>query len=228
MSYDNSNTVHRQEPSGEHDVGEDHGAQSASVVASGAEAAWDAYYEEAAARYGAEVPANAYQSHESWPHFLQVALLCASRGWNPDDYVRKAVDFAGRYGRLFPADLHTRKYVNAYAARMESEYPDADPVKRSKGEYKRCVELLIQREMDGGGNDEKPLLMSPATSFPAWFRVVYPERLDIDILNTWGDTAKRELSSTPGLIQLVSGMFPEKWERLKKALWLYENEGGVR
>lgn len=169
-------------------------------------------------------PANAYASHESWPHFLQVALLCASKGWNPDDYVRKAIDFAGKYGRLFPADLPMAKFVRAYAARMDSEGCDA--AKRSENEYKRCVELLIQREMDGG--DEKPLLMSPATSFPAWFRVVYPEKLDIDILDTWGDTAKRELSSTPGLIQLVSRMFPDKWERLRKALWLYEREGGAR
>lgn len=107
---------------------------------------------------------------------------------------------------------------------MDSEGCDA--ARRAENEYKRCVELLIQREMDGG--DEKPLLMSPATSFPAWFRVVYPERLDLDILDTWGDTAKRELSSTPGLIQLVSRMFPDKWERLRKALWLYEREGGAR
>jgi len=169
-------------------------------------------------------PANAYASHESWPHFLQVALLCASKGWNPDDYVRKAIDFAGKHGRLFPSDLPMAKFIRAYAARMDSEGGDA--AKRSENEYKRCVELLIQREMDGG--DEKPLLLSPATLFPAWFRVVYPEKLDIDILDTWGDTAKRELSSTPGLITLVSRMFPEKWERVRKALWLYDKEGGAR
>lgn len=191
-------------------------------MASGAEAAWDAYFEEASARYGVIPPSNAYASHESWPHFLQVSLLCVSKGWSPDDYVRKAMDFAGKHGRLFPADLHLSKFVHAYAARMDNENTDA--AKRSENEYKRCVELLIQREMDGG--DEKPLLLSPVTAFPAWFRVVYPERLDLDILNAWGDTAKRELSSTPGLIPLVSRMFPEKWERLRKALWLYE--GGVR
>ena len=219
----NTDTVPGPEHGDEDSLGHDNPAESPSIVASGAEAAWDAYFEEASARYRVIPPANAYASHESWPHFLQVALLCASKGWDPGDYVRKAVDFAGRHGRLFPSDLPTLKFIRSYAARMESDVTAS--FKRAEGEYKRCVELLIQREMDGG--DEKPLLMSPATSFPAWFRVVYPEKLDLDIINTWGDTAKRELSSTPGLIQLVSKMFPEKWERLRKALWLYE-KGGVQ
>ena len=149
-----------------------------------------------------------------------------ANGWNPEDYVRKTMDVGGRTRCLLPRDLAQKRFVDAYAARM-AEARAAAGDRTAADEYRRCVELLIQGEMDGG--DEKPLLLSPNTAFPAWFRVCYPESIDIGIVNAWGDAAKRELSASPGLMKLVRDLDPGKWERIKRALWFYNDpeKGGA-
>lgn len=151
--------------------------------------------------------------------FLQLATICAARGWNPADYVRKAVDGAGRAARaLLPSDLLKPGVLSSYTG--------VAVARSAEEEYRQCVELVIQREMDG--DDEKPLLLSPMTAFPAWFRVVYPEQLDKDILDAWGEVAKRELSASPERIALLKRLDPDKWDKLRRALWICADPEGGR
>lgn len=155
-----------------------------------------------------------------------MAVLCVSRGWDTSDYVRKAMGgMGGRTRGFLPADLHGQVMVRSYEAYLRK---GAATGSTARDEYRRCVELLIQREMDGG--DEKPLLLSPNTAFPAWFRVCYPETIDIDLVNVWGEAAKRELSASTGLIKFLRELDPDKWERIRRVLFFYQNpeKGGVQ
>jgi hypothetical protein len=187
-------------------------------------AAFDAYYEEAASRYHLPNPHD-YENNPSWPDFVQVAVLCVSRGWDTSDYIRKAMGgMGGRVRSLLPSDLHKQGMARSYETYLQK---DTRTGSKARDEYKRCVELLIQREMDGG--DEKPLLLSPNTAFPAWFRVCYPEAIDMDIVNVWGETAKRELSASTDLIKFLRELDPDKWERVRRVLFFYQDpEGGVQ
>jgi hypothetical protein len=168
-------------------------------------------------------PAREYDRNPNWPHFLKLALICAARGWDPADFVRKAVGGPRTSAALMPSDLLRPTVLNAYRK------PETDYAKDAEAEYRECVGLLIARECDGnGGNDERSLLLSPMSAFPAWFRVWYPESVDMDIVGAWGEIAKREISSSPETKALLERLDPAKWERLRKLLWIYADQEGGR
>ena len=188
------------------------------LAQSNAEAAFDAYFEETGARFGTPFPVKAYGENPNWPVFLQLAVICAARGWDPSDYVRSLFRFRGAECILV-GDLVKKRMVDSYHPN-----PFADDAKE---EYERCVELLIQGETSG--SDERSLLLSPLSPFPAWFRAFYPEELDMQIVNAWGQLARQEIAQSSHLIEFLKVTSPEKWERLRKVLWFYGNpEGGAK
>lgn len=148
---------------------------------------------------------------------MQLAVLCIARGWDVVDYVRSVL---GRpHSRVVLAhDIVSHPNVVWYTAKKSAKTEC-----NAEAEYRRCVELVIQQELDG--IDEKPILLSPSTGLPAWFRVVYPERPDIEIIDLWGDAAKAEFDAAQSRVELVKKLFPDKWERIKKMLWFYGKEG---
>lgn len=154
-----------------------------------------------------------YERNRNWPRFLQLALICAARGWDPEDYVHRAFGNPKRSSEvLTPSDLVSKPVVDAYAPNtVRAAYGD---------EYRQCIELLIGNEADG--IDEKSLLMSPMTPFPAWFRVFYPEEIDMDIVGAWSDTAKHEIAQSSALIEFLKETDPVKWERVRKVLWFFD------
>ena len=185
-----------------------------------AEAAFDAYFEEQCARFGTKPPVQTYERNRNWPVFLQLALICSARGWDPADYVHKTFGNEKRSSEcLLVKDLVSRQNLEAYKPESKTKSSVAD-------EYRQCVSLLIQYLSEG--NHESSLLLSPMTPFPAWFRVFYPEELDTDIIDAWSGIAKREISSSSGLIEFLNGLDHEKWEKVKKALWFFDDpKGGV-
>ena len=126
--------------------------------------AFDSYHDELNRRFGTAFPSRTHENNRSWGEFVKVGLMCSARGWDPEDYVRKAFSLDSSAQYLLPADLHRGTVVGRYergrAGAMEADAPS---------EYRRCVELLVSRECDSG-SDEKSLLLSPMTAFPAWFR----------------------------------------------------------
>lgn len=186
------------------------------IIGTSATTAFDTYYAEVHTRYNVATPTSMYESSKFWPHFVQIAMICTSHGWNVEDYIQNVLDSAGKRRRLLPKDLCMSSVINSYALRKSAATESSAQVTT---EYAHCIELLIQGEIEGG--DEKVLLLSPNTSFPAWFRVCYPEQLDIDIINAWGAIAKRELSNNRDLMLLMKQIAPEKWARIQKALWFF-------
>ena len=142
--------------------------------------------------------------------------MCLSRGWDVTDYVRYTLGSAGHGHVMFAKDLTLGRVSARYAERARK--PSG-----AEEEWRRCVESVLHQEMNGA--DERPLLLSPSSGLPAWFRVSYPETPDIEVLDVWGDAAKAEFASMPGRMEFVRDGFPEKWARLKRLLWLYSEPG---
>jgi len=187
------------------------------MAISNAEIAFDAFFEEQSARFGTPYPIQQYGSNRNWPVFLQLALICSARGWDPADYVHKTFGARNKTaGSLLVGDLIKPAMLAAYNPKSG--------VASSKEEYVSCINMLIQLESDG--SDEKALLLSPLSPFPAWFRVFYPEQIDMEIVNAWSDIAKQEMSKAPGLVEFLKGLDGGKWEKIRKVLWFFDSPNG--
>lgn len=156
-----------------------------------------------------------YGQNKNWPVFVQLAIICAARGWDPAEYIHAMFSLKNGTDCLLIKDLTRKKYLDAY-------HPGHSKPE-SYEEYERCVELLIQGEADG--TDERSLLLSPMSAFPAWFRVFYPEQMDLEIINSWGEIAKHEIAGSSNLVSFLNRIDPTKWDRIRKALWFYGDIG---
>ena len=187
--------------------------------------AFDAYHEALHARFGTAYPCVSYENSVEWPDFVRLGLMCSMRGWDPEEYVAYAMGASARNTTVMtPHDLSAASTAKAFENRPRSEVqPPSDM-------YRKCVELLVARECGDTGSDERDLLLSPMSAFPAWFRVFYPETLDMGIVEAWGPVAKTELSASPSLVEFLGRMDSGKWAKLKKVLWGYAPvaKGGVR
>lgn len=191
--------------------GEDRPEQGDQVVLA-ANQACSVYEEEARERFRIRPAECRHDERKDWPIFVQLAVMCLSRGWDVSDYVRFALGSSGHSHIVYVKDLVLGQTSARYAERAKKP-------SNAEDEWRRCVESVIHQEMNGA--DERPLLLSPSSGLPAWFRVSYPETPDMDVLDVWGEAAKAEFASMPGRIEFVSNGFPEKWARLKRLLWLY-------
>lgn len=187
------------------------------MVVDNARIAFDTFYGELSQRYRLPQPAKMYEENRNWAVFVQLSLICAARSWDVSDYIQKTLGAVNKTSNaILAADLVSKRSLDAYN-------PVKNQVRSARDEYCECVELLLRREADG--NSEKSLLMSPMSAFPAWFRVWFPETLQIEILEAWGDIAKQELSASVDLMDLLDKLDHDKWEKLKKGLWKYEPAG---
>ena len=144
-------------------------------------------------------------------------MICAARGWDAADFVHRAFSDPKRSSDcLMPADLTRKGALEAYA-------PDSGKAS-FRDEYGQCIRLLISDE--ASGSDERSLLMSPLTPFPAWFRVFYPEEVDMEIVGAWSETAKHEISGSSSLIEALKEIDPAKWERVRRVLWFGDEPKG--
>lgn len=167
-------------------------------------------------RFGTPFPEFAYERSPSWPDFVHVGLVCSARGWDPAEYVAFAFGAAFRsVSAVTPHDLASSRMMRAFDNRPAVSHESP------KDMYRKCVELLVARECGDSGSDERDLLMSPMSAFPAWFRVFYPESLDMDIIGAWGPIAKTELSASRDLVEFLQGVDASKWTKLRKVLWGY-------
>lgn len=133
------------------------------------------------------------------------------------DYIHKTFGSSKKSSDcLLAKDLVNPRMLNAYK-------PDTARI-AYKEEYSQCIQLLIDNEV--GGISEHSLLMSPLTPFPAWFRVFYPEDIDKGIFDSWSEIAKREISQSSALIEFLKATDPDKWEKVRKMLWFYDEPKG--
>jgi len=84
---------------------------------------------------------------------------------------------------ITPGDLCTANIVAGY----RNEIKAATLVKLDVCWHQMAGEVVSFIAETGA--DELSVLQSTFTGFPAWFRVLYPERLNDQIFDTWGDAA---------------------------------------
>ncbi len=158
------------------------------AVEDAARLAFDAYCAARSAAYGASV-GRMYEENGSWPSFVEIGRACVEAGWSPSEYVDALFsELSSNGGVVLPANLATRSARGFFERRKKGqELPYASLWAAAE----RTVTDLVL-----GGATEKQALMNPMISMPAWFRVFYPEDLDPDIVATFGERAKSELSST--------------------------------
>lgn len=204
-------------PDQEHTVG----PEIESAVYDNAARAFDAFYNELKVRFGVPDPELYGERNPDWGCFVQLAVICLGKGWDVVEYVRKAFDKSRRSSRcMAPKDL-----VSSQAVKVYEGLPDSGRDSDAKAEYDRCQTWLLNREMDGW--DERPLLLSPTSPLPAWFRVIYPEKVDVEIVKAWGEVAKAEFSAIPRRMELAKSLFPANWEKLRRMLWMFPETEGV-
>lgn len=90
-------------------------------------------------------------------------------------------------GLVLPSNLATKTAMQAFEKRKKSE---TLPPEDLWTESERVVTELVVK-----GATEKQVLSNPMLSFPAWFRIFYPEELDSDLVATFGTRAKSELTN---------------------------------
>lgn len=195
------------------------------AVAENASRAFEAFYDEAHARFGLPYPDLWEERNPDWEVFLRLAVLCLGRGWDVETYVHRAFDIKGKVRRcMLVGDLLSNQMTHAYENLPEGER-DLDV----REEYDRAQFWLINREIEG--SDERPLLMAVSSPLPAWFRVLYSEKVDPEIADMWGEPAKKEFLAIPQRMELAKKLFPDNWEKLKRLLWVCadpEKKGGVQ
>jgi hypothetical protein len=173
------------------DVGASGASTQSSVLAEtlverAAEAAFDTYYKARASAYGSGV-GKMYDENENWPSFLAIGKTCLDRGWSPAEYVNDVfASLATNGGLVLPANLTTKSAVSYFENRLKGcELP---PEELWAASERTVTELVVD------GATEKQVLMNPMLSLPAWFRIFYPEELDSDLVATYGERAKSELT----------------------------------
>lgn len=149
--------------------------------------AFDAYFAARADAYGSNV-GRLYEDNRDWHLFVEIGKTCLSNGWSPSEYVSKTFkEMAVNGGLVLPSNLATKTAMQAFEKRKKSE---TLPPEDLWTESERVVTELVVK-----GATEKQVLSNPMLSFPAWFRIFYPEELDSDLVATFGTRAKSELTN---------------------------------
>ena len=94
---------------------------------------------------------------------------------------------AANGGVVLPSNIAAKTSATYFEKKKKnSELP---PEELWNAAERTVTELVVD------GATEKQVLMNPMLSIPAWFRVFYPEELDSDIVATYGERAKSEITS---------------------------------
>lgn len=162
-----------------------------------------------------------YTDNRFWPRFRQVGELCVSKQWAPDDYVMNVMDMLRKnHIYITPKDLLHPKVVERYGEEHDAGILTSNPL----GDWEYLTDTLL-RAIGSTGAAEVRLLWSPMMPFPAWFRVVYPEHCDNEILDLYGDSARKELAHSKRLRALVRRVAPGHLEALEQRWGAFDRTG---
>lgn len=129
-----------------------------------------------------------YEENPNWGSFVDIGRTCLERGWSPSEYVETVFSaMAANGGLVLPSNVAAKSSAAYFEKRKKAA--ELPPEELWNASERTVTELVVD------GATEKQALMNPMLSMPAWFRVFYPEELDSDIVATYGDAAKSELTS---------------------------------
>lgn len=147
--------------------------------------AFDAFYFEQNNRSRSGV-GKMYEEHRNWKSFLSIGRICVDNKWDPSSYVSEVFrTMAANGGIVLPGNLTTPAAIDHYKKEQARAATLAEDAWNSA---ERVVTELILN-----GRTEKQVLENPMLPLPSWFRVVYPEVLDQDILARYGNRAYAEM-----------------------------------
>lgn len=173
--------------------------RSAGDLAVLARLAYDAFYEYKNEHYGTPIK-RLYQADKQWKGFEKIAALCEQKHWDPKDFVQHAFQYVDKaHYYVTPIDLinKARRFVGV----------------DMRSEWLGLQNELLQYEAEGF--TEKEILLSPINNFPAWFRCLYPEDVSQDILDTWGDLARKEIEGSRMLEEFARKQSPDNLLKIR-------------
>lgn len=145
-------------------------------------------------------PKKRYEENRYWKSFMGVGELCYNEKWAPESYVKSCLKGIAKSSAILPYDLLRDQFKEKYKEYREAKFQDP------QAEWDYCVMNLLTYV--GKGKTELSVLRNPMLSFPAWFRVIYPEEIDRFILDNWGDIAAEEMRLRPSLIGFLAEKNP--------------------
>lgn len=186
--------------------------------------AHDAYYDCMHARYGTSWPRpqQSYQAGKYWrTGFIKLAELCLTEGWEPADYIKSAFDnLTVAHHYIVPTYLLDKRIVERY--RQDLALGNGTP----ENDWKTYVRQLV--EFIGNGMSESAVMASPMTPFPAWFRLLYPERLDPRIVELWSGQAKSDFMRDKNLRAFARNKFEYRFRELERVFGKFSELGTER
>lgn len=181
--------------------------------------AFDAFYTFMRDNFREPWPRTTYQSHRFWKAFVDIAKLCFTEKWDVDEFIRATLPMIGKnHNYVVPSHVLADAVLSQYRHNLTDNSPD-----NIKGTPNVTWTLLVGSVIDymtTSRAGEREILLSPVTPFPAWFRLVYPETMDPDILKWYGDEGCKELESNPTLLRFLR-------EHTPKAIHVLETEAGL-
>ena len=176
----------------------------------------DAYYTCMHERYGSPWPRphQSYHSGKYWrTGFVKLAELCAIEDWEPMSYIKAAFDHVGvAHHYIVPTYLLDKRIITRYKLELASGVSSCTPA----ADWKMCIRQLVEFVCGTGAlGDEHAVLLTPMTPFPAWFRVLYPEKLEADMMGLWGSSAKTEFSRSADLRNFARVTRPDRFSELE-------------
>lgn len=138
-----------------------------------------------------------YENNRNWKQFLEIGRTCDANSWDPTDYVTTVFrTVASNGGFVLPSNLTTQSAKEYY--RREKARGSYSPQ-----EAWTQAEMVVA-ELVTSGNTEKQVLGNPMISLPAWFRVIYPEAPDEELIKRYGKRARSEIESRQDLREFAT------------------------
>lgn len=175
--------------------------------------AFDVYYSKRA-EGGVAWPKRRYGAHRCWKVFMQVAKMCRDSKRDVEKFVDCVLSrLRKRREEVVPQDLLSKDAEAAWAeqCRLPARATAAD-------RWAQAVRALLQLQRDVGHSDEEILASPFYMQFPAWFRLVYPEKVDAGILGSWGEAAVEELHGDRDMVRFLRAAMPEKLVEIEDRL----------
>lgn len=194
-------------------VGQSSGGASEIDLHPSASRAAQTYYSERKEKLGINPPpqSRAYARDRRWKDFLRIAELCVGEGWDPADYVSRGIELLGQNAVfMVPSDLLVDNVKASYrkrAALAGSVEPQTEP----EEDLEFADDMLRGMAGDDKGAVDR-VLMSPFTSFPAWYRCV---RGSEDVARAWAPAAAAELRRSMSLDDFVAFRYPWSYRVIK-------------
>lgn len=191
------------------------GAENAAQDALTAQLVWDTYHNCMRDRYGTPLPRKQFGKKsgkgKDSDAIIEIAELCQREGWDPEQYVKNSIDrLHQNHHYIKPRDLLKDVVIDKFRSDVVEGKVSYDPIR----DWEYLTRALISY-IETAQASETAILLSPMTPFPAWFRLTYPELLDPQIFEWWGEDGRRQLLHDWRLRMFLRKVAPKAFAQLE-------------